>query len=250
MLTGLGAQLDVVLLSLVATASSVGTFGVGFQLAIFGAAVPALLTAAILPKFVDAPVDRQQRLIQGALDTLVLLAALVPVLALVFARGVLILLAGRGFAGGTTSLDVLSLYSALAFPATVFIDGLIYLRAEEAVLKAVVAGTAANLLIACVAVPLFGQIAAAAAMAGGNAVFAGVALVLFHRRAPFSLSPRRPVVYAAVAAGLVLAWLLAHGLGHLDASAGWAMLPEMAGLGVVYLGSCALLGARAGARAR
>lgn len=241
-LAGLATQLDVVVLSMVASASSVGAFGVGFQLAIFGAAVPALLTAAMLPKFVDASPERQQRLMQAAVDTLVLVAAFIPLLALVFARPVLLLLAGRGFAGGAASLVVMSCYAALMFPATAFVDGLIFLRAEADVLKAVVAGTVTNLVLAGSAIPLLGPVAAAASMTAGSAAFMVAGAVLFRRRAGFALSARRVRRVVSVAALLAASWLLARALAHVSPAESWAALPEMAGLAAIYLGLCTLPG--------
>jgi O-antigen/teichoic acid export membrane protein len=76
--TSVAYQVDVVLLSLLAPLAAVGTFGVALQLTVFGTAIPPMLTAAILPKFVDASPERQQLLAQRAFDVLASGGAALP----------------------------------------------------------------------------------------------------------------------------------------------------------------------------
>jgi O-antigen/teichoic acid export membrane protein len=242
-LSGIAIQTDVVLLSLFASASTLGKFGVAFQMAIFGAALPPILTAAILPKFVDAPRERQQRLIQRAFDTLILVAAAIPLLALLFAKGVILAIAGRSFAGGTTPLIILSCFAALSFPATLFVDSLLYVRAEAAVLRTIVAGTVANLVSAAVTIPLFGADAAALVMAGSSAVVVACGAYLFHRRSGLSISLWRATSFVTVAIVLGGIYTALHIWEKFDTSSGWLMLPEIAVLTVIYLSLSAAAGA-------
>ena len=241
-LYSVAVQTDVVLLSLFASAARVGEFGVAFQMAIFGAALPPILTAAILPKFVDAPRERQQRLVQRAFDALILAAAAVPLLALLFGRGVIIAIAGRSFTGGTTPLVLLSCFAALAFPGTLFLDGLVYVRSERGVLRTIVLGTAANLVAAAVAIPLFGADAAAIVMTVGNAVILASGAVLFRRASRLRISLRRSTSFLAVAALLAGVSTALHFWDRVDASTGWLMLPEVAGVIVAYLGLSSVIG--------
>jgi O-antigen/teichoic acid export membrane protein len=238
----MAVQTDVVLLSLFASASKLGEFGVAFQIAIFGAALPPILTAAILPKFVDAPRQRQQRLVQRAFDALILAAAAVPLLALLFGKGVIIAIAGRNFTGGTTPLVLLSCFAALAFPGTLFLDGLVYVRSERGVLRTIVMGSAANLVAAAVAIPLFGADAAALVMTTGNAVILASGAVLFRRASGLRISLRRSASFLAVAALLAGTSTALHLLDRIDASTGWLMLPEVAAVIIAYLGLSSVIG--------
>jgi O-antigen/teichoic acid export membrane protein len=241
-LYSIAVQTDVVLLSLFVSTSRLGEFGVAFQVAIFGAALPPILTAAILPKFVDAPPDRQLRLVQRAFDALILAAAAVPLLALLFGKGVIIAIAGRSFIGGTTPLILLSCFTALAFPATLFLDGLVYVRTEKAVLGTIAIGAVANLGAAAIVIPLFGADAAALVMTGGNAAILASGAVLFRRASGLRISLRRGISFVAVATLLAGACAALHFSERIDASTGWLMVPEAAAVIVAYLGLSSAVG--------
>ena len=185
-LMSIAVQVDVVLLSLLVPLATVGTFGVALQLAVFGTAVPPMLTAAILPKFVDGSFERRQRLAQRSFDLLSSAGAALPLAAIVFARPAVMLVAGQRFASGATPLIVLSFYAALSCPAAVFMDGLVYLKAERAVLKITILATVTILAVAGSAIPFF------AARAAAIALVAGAAVVVVFRRDSFPSCGRLP----------------------------------------------------------
>lgn len=233
-LVNVAIQADVILLTLMASLATVGAFGVALQLAIFGASVPPMLTAAMLPKFVDGSPQRRQRLSQRAFDVLVSAGAILPVAALLFARSTMILLAGERFAGGTTALVLLSFYVAFLCPAAVFLDGLVYLQAEKTVLRVLLCGTVVTLVIAGSTIPFGAGTAAAVALASGSAVTALLGARTFRRVAGFSLRLHvgaRSILIAAIMAGVYLAIHLGNGY---SASRGWLMLPELTAVVVVY----------------
>jgi O-antigen/teichoic acid export membrane protein len=227
-------QTEVVLLSLFVATGAVGEFGVAYQVALFGIAVPPMLTAAILPKFVDAPAERQLRLLQRSLDVLVATGAALPLFALVFARGVVLLVSGPKFIGATTPLVVLSCFAAITFPSAVFVDGLVYVRAERKVLQTTAIAMVANLVAAAAIIPFYGIDGAAVVMTGSALLVCVLAGAAFKRSATIWVSLRQPARYVAVAGVLTGAYWITHVVAGVHSSTGLAMIPEAAGLAVVY----------------
>ena len=203
-------QVDVILLSLLAPLAAVGTFGVALQLAVFGTAIPPILTAAIPPKFVGAAADRQQRLAQAAFEVLVSGGAALPLVAIVFARSSLTLIGGTGFAGGTTPLILLSFYAALSYPLAVFRDCLVYLRAEKAVLKIGLGTTIVVLVVAASTVPFFAANAAAVALDAGGVVALVWGATTFRRVAGFGVSTAKCARFVLVSGLLIAVYLVVH----------------------------------------
>lgn len=233
-LISLAVQLDVVLLALLAPLAVVGRFGVALQLAVFGTSIPTMVTAAILPKFVEGTQARKRRLTQRAFDVLNYGGAAVPLVAVVFARPVMVLIAGRGFAGGASALMVLGCYAALWGPAAVFLDGLVYLKTEGAVLKSVALATVTTLVAAAVLIPLCQSIGAAIALLAGAIATVMSGAVGFKRAAGFTVSVLPSVCFVLVSALLVGLYVLLHLIAGYQPRGGWLMLPEMVGLLIIY----------------
>jgi O-antigen/teichoic acid export membrane protein len=227
-------QFVVVILSLVASLATVGRFGVALQLAVFGTAVPPMLTAAILPKFLDGDLARRQRLAQRAFDVLSLAGAALPLATIVFARPVLVLIGGRGFASGATPLVVLSFYAALSCPAAVFIDGLVYLNAERAVLRISFWAATTVLTVAACTTPFFAATAAAAALVAGIAVLVVAGATAFRRVAGFGVSVASTVRFVAVSAALTAIYLVLHFAAGYVPRGGWLVIPETLALLGIY----------------
>ena len=204
------------------------------QLAVFGTAIPPILTAAILPKFVGAAADRQQRLAQTAFEVLVFGGAALPLAAIVFARPSLTLIGGRGFAAGTTPLILLSFYAALSYPLSVFSDGLVYLRAEKAVLKIGLGTTVVVLAVAASTVPFFAANAAAVALDTGGVVALVWCATTFRRVAEFSISTTKCVRFVLVSGLLIAVYLVVHLTVGFAPRSGWRLLPEMLVLLSIY----------------
>lgn len=230
-------QVDVVLLSLLAPLAAVGTFGVALQLTVFGTAIPPMLTAAILPKFVDGDPELQQRLAQRAFDVLTSGGAALPLAAIVFARPVLVLIGGRGFAGGATPLILLSFYAALSCPVAVFMDGLVYLRAERTVLRMTIGATSVILAVASSAIPFLAAKGAAIAFLAGAAVVLIWGATAFRRTAGFALSTAKCARFVLVAALMTAVYLVLHLAAGYSPRGGWRLIPEM----LVLLGIYAIL---------
>jgi O-antigen/teichoic acid export membrane protein len=235
--TSVAYQVDVVLLSLLAPLAAVGTFGVALQLTVFGTAIPPMLTAAILPKFVDGNPERQQRLAQRAFDVLTSGGAALPLTAIVFARPVLVLIGGRGFAGGATPLILLSFYAALSCPVAVFMDGLVYLRAEQTVLRMSVGATIVILTVAASTIPFFAAKGAAIAFLAGAAVVLVWGATAFRRTAGFAISTAKCARFVLVAALMTAVYLVLHLVAGYSPRGGWRLIPEM----LVLLGIYAIL---------
>lgn len=249
-------QTEVILLALFVSSRSVGEFGVAFQVALFGIAVPPMLTAAILPKFVDGPADRQGRLLQRSFDILVVAGASLPLFALVFARGIILLVSGPKFLGAATSLVLLSCAAAVTFPSTVFVDALIYVRAESKVLRTTAFAMLANLLAAVAVIPFFGLVGAALVMLGSAVLVCLLAGAYFRRSSPVRISPRAPLRYVGVAGALAALYAVLHASSGFSASSGLLMIPEGVGLAILYCGGVfaagggRLIGAKGGSGGR
>jgi len=237
-------QTEVILLALFVTSRSVGEFGVAFQMVLFGIAVPPTLTAAILPKFVDAPADRQARLLQRSLDVLVAAGAALPLFALVFARGLILLVSGPKFLGATTALVVLACFATATFAATVFLDALVYVRAESKVLRATAITTVANLAAAAAVIPFYGIDGAAVVLLGSAVLVCVLAGLEFRRTSTVWVSLKQPVRYLCTAGLLAGACWLAHATTGVSASTGLVMIPEAIGLAVVYGAGVLAVGGR------
>ena len=233
-LMSIAVQVDVVLLSLLVPLATVGTFGVALQLAVFGTAIPPMLTAAILPKFVDGTFERRQRLAQRAFDVLSSGGAALPLAAIVFARPAIMLVAGRRFAGGATPLIVLSFYAALSCPAAVFMDGLVYLKAERAVLRITLLAAIAILAVAGSAIPFFAAEASAVALVVGAVVVVVSSATAFRRAAGFGVSLSNSGRFVGISASLTGVYLLAHFAAGYAPRGGWLLLPELLVLLGVY----------------
>jgi O-antigen/teichoic acid export membrane protein len=226
-LMSVAVQVDVVLLSLLAPLATVGTFGVALQLAVFGTAIPSMLTAAILPKFIDGTSERRQGLAQRAFDVLTSAGAALPLAAIVFARPTMVLIGGRGFAGGATSLIVLSFYAALSCPAAVFIDGLVYLREEATVLRIILWATITILAVAACTTPFFAATGSAVALVIGTAVIVVWGAAAFRRAAGFSVSLAKTARFVLVSALLTAIYLVLHLTAGYAPRGGWRVIPEM-----------------------
>ena len=193
-----------------------------------------MLTAAILPKFVDGSSERRQRLIRPCFDVLISGGAALPLFAVVFARPVIVLIAGKSFASGATPLVLLSFYAALSCPAAVFMDGLVYLRAERAVLRTMLLGTVATLVVAGAAIPFFAATAAAVALIVGAAVIVAFGAAAFRSTAGFGVSLAKCARLLLVSASLGTLYLVFHLAAGYDPHGGWLMVPEMLALLVIY----------------
>jgi O-antigen/teichoic acid export membrane protein len=233
-LMSVAVQVDVVLLSLLVPLATVGRFGVALQLAVFGTAIPPMLTAAILPKFVDGSFERRQRLAQRAFDVLTSAGAGLPLAAIVFARPAIVLIAGRRFSGGATPLIFLSFYAALSCPAAVFMDCLVYLKAERAVLRITLGATVTVLAVAGAATPFFADKAAAAALVAGTVVIVAWGAVAFRKAAGFGVSLARTARFLAVSVALIAIYIALHLAAGYAPRGGWLLMPEMLVLAVIY----------------
>ncbi len=248
-LSSVAVQVDVVLLSLLAPLATVGEFGVALQLAVFGTAVPYVLTAALLPKFVDGSSVRRRHLTQRAFDILTLGGAILPLAAIVFARPGLVLIAGRGFAGGATPLVLLSFYAALSFPAAVFIDGLVYLRAEGVVLRITIWATIAALVVAGSTIPFYAASAAAVALLAGSAVIIVWSAAAFRRVAGFRVSLDQSGRFVLISVVLIAIYLVIHLTAGYAPRGGWLLIPELLALLAIY-GSLTFTASRLGRATR
>jgi len=238
-------QADVILLSLFATTAVVGRFGLAYQVAVFITSVPPMLTAAILPKFIDAPAEAQRRLIQRAFEVLVFAGSAIVLYGTIFARDVILLIAGHHYLGATNPFIVLMCASALSFPVAVFADGLVYVKAERHLLRAVTVVTICNLVAAATVIPFFGADGAAAVLLGSVLVLLTMVAVLFRRASGLRITWWSSLRYLAVAVVLLAGYLAVHMTTGFKVSEGWPLAPEAVALGVAYVGLSAAVGGAA-----
>jgi O-antigen/teichoic acid export membrane protein len=146
----------------------------------------------------------------------------------------MVLIAGRGFAGGATPLILLSFYAALSCPATVFMDGLVYLRAEGTVLRVMLWATIITLAVAGSAIPFYAATAAAVALLTGSAVIVVSGAAAFRRVAGFGVSLARSARFVLVSASLTAIYLTLHLTAGYAPRGGWLMIPELLVLLAIY----------------
>ncbi len=241
-LSSLNSQVNTILLSLFAATAVVGAFGLAYQVAVFGVAVPPMLTAAILPKFVAADDLRRQRMMQTAFDVLAVVAAVIPLLAVLFARSVVLAIGGRQFSEAVLPLILLSIFAAFAFPARVFLDCLIYINAERKLLTISCIVTAMNIVLAFVLIPFTHATGAALAMLVGSVAALVLGWQVFHRIAGYSVSGVLGIKAVIVSCGLLGLYGILHVTNGLRTSTGWLLIPEGFAVSVIYLAVLGLWG--------
>lgn len=224
-------QLDTILVSLFTTASAVAWFGVGSQVAGFAMSIPGMLTAALIPRYMRSDRTKQRAVLQRALDVLLSAAAILPVLGVLFARGVLMALAGPTFLRGTTALALLVAASACTFPSILFAEALVLEGRQRQALRLSLAVLAVNLVGNLVAIPLAGIEGAALVLIVSEAAAWLLRARAVRNAVGYELSYRHgalAVVAAATTGGLYEA---VRSLSGLPIPHGLALLPG--GLGVV-----------------
>jgi O-antigen/teichoic acid export membrane protein len=238
----LNTQIDTILLALFASAPIVGAFGLASQVATFGTAVPPMLTAAILPKFVAADDLKRRQTLQRSFDVLAVAAAAIPLFAVLFSRGVVIAIGGSKFHQAVLSMALLSCWAALAFPVRLFLDGLVYVGAERKLIAISGSVTIVNLVAAFVAIPLWHAVGAAAAMILSALIYLVGGWIAFHRSAGYSVDAGLGAKSVVVAASLLAAYWLVHATTTFRPGTGLILIPEALAVGVAYAAGVILWG--------
>ena len=219
-------QVDTVLVALLTTTSSLAAFGVASQIAGFVAAVPAMLMAAVTPHFMRQGADGRKVLVQRSFDTLVTIAAALPLVAVLFARGAISAVAGGRYAAAGTPLVLLVGAGALGFPTAVYGHGLVLVGAERRVPRGVYAALVVNVVGNLVAVPLAGITGAGIVMVGSEATLLVLRARAFRSAAGFGPSLQHAAIAIVAAGTLAGAYATSHVGFGLQTGHGLAMIPE------------------------
>jgi len=195
-------QVDTVVVALLASSGALAAFGVASQIAGFAAAVPAMLLSAVTPHFMRKDDAERRVLLQRSFDTLVTVAAVLPVGAALFAHVVVSAIAGAGYSGATVPLVLLVSAAALGFPTAVYGHGLVLVGAERRVPRGVYAALLLNLAGNLIAVPIAGITGAAVVLVVSELALLAIRFREFRVAAGYVPSFARSATALLVAAGL------------------------------------------------
>lgn len=166
-------NLDTVILGFLATPEQVGLYAAAYKIVLLLAAAPGLLFTVFLPSLArqGAPVITKRYIT----FTCVLILAGLPVAACGYfwAGGVMTLMFGAAYAGGTQALQILCSASAFIFINVALANPLLAWKQEKRYLRVVAAGAVINVALNIALIPRFGIAGAAVAtLCAEVAVFA------------------------------------------------------------------------------
>lgn len=242
-------QLDTMLVALLTTPRDVALFGVAAQLAGFAVAIPGMLVVAMTPTLVRCSPDERRARLQRAFDVFAGIGALVPLLAALFGKDLLVAVSGTPFSGAAVTLALLSASAALAFPNAVVSLGLVVENRERRLLGTVLVALAVNLVGNLIAVPLAGIAGAAAAFAASEITALALNTRSFRSLSGYMVSPRNAIGAVVASGGLglvciVVGWATGLRTGHGPTAAGEAAAVSLAYVTLLAVTSRARVGSR------
>jgi O-antigen/teichoic acid export membrane protein len=216
-------------------------YGVAYQIANFLFAMPALLSNALLPDFMNANNERRRFLARRALDAILTVAVPLPLFGALFARPFVIWIAGSRYAGAGPPLAILTGAGAIALCNGYLAQMAIFAGAEKGLWRVIGTVTVVNLATNAVAVSLWGANGAASVMILSEATGLAMYWKIYRAKMPNPLGRRYPLSVLAASMGLLVIWWALHaGLG-LDPGGGVGMLARAGALGLVYAALLCLL---------
>jgi O-antigen/teichoic acid export membrane protein len=228
------ARADSIMLFLIRGSRPVALYGVAYQVANFIFAMPALLSNALLPDFMNASNERQQFLARRALDAILTVAIPLPLFGALFSRPFVIWIAGSRYAGAGTPLAILTGAGAIALCNGYLVQVAIFAGAERGLWRVIGTITVVNLAANAVAVTLWGVDGAASVMILSEAVGLAMYWKIYRGKMPNPLGRRYPLSVIGASLGLLaICWALHAGLG-LGPGAGVVMLARAVMLGLAY----------------
>jgi O-antigen/teichoic acid export membrane protein len=204
MINGLYFRLDAFLISLLATERDLAVYGVAYKgfesLLVF----PEFVMVTLLPVLarLEFEEERFQALVQKAFTAMTVLV--LPIFGFaVLGREAMVTLAGDKYAGGGLVLGLIMCSVGFACLQGVFGNALVTQGKQSKLLKVSISVLVANGLVNLAAIPLFGDVGAAATLTATEALSLTLTLGVYHGFAPL------PRVHAP--------WRLAAALGALIA---------------------------------
>jgi O-antigen/teichoic acid export membrane protein len=237
MLNVLYARLVIVVMSLVATAGAVGSFGAAYRVVEVAVGIPVALVTVVFPILARAARDdpgRLRHVLQRTLEVALLGGVLLALTTAVGAELIMPLLGGEEFRATAPVLAILAVALVPIFVNVTVQHALLALRRHRELLVANGVALVVIVVLAFALVPPLGAEGGALAVVLGECVLVTASTAGLLRAAPGLRPELRVVPRVALAAALGAAAALVPPLPE---------VAEIAAAGGVYLGALAALGA-------
>ena len=205
-INGLYFRLDAFLISLLGTEKDLAMYGVAYKAFESFLAFPEFVMVTLLPVLarLDFSEGRFQELVQKAFTTMVLLSLPIAGFALL-GKQAMVVLGGEKYAGGGLVLGLIMCSVALACVQGVFGNALVTQGRQKTLLRVSVSVLVVNGLVNLAAIPLFGDVGAAAALLVTELLSLVLTLGVYRRFAPLPRVERPLRTLLAIAALIAVA---------------------------------------------
>lgn len=229
------ARADSVMLYFIRGSTQVAFYGVAFQVVTFLFVVPSLLSNALLPDYMKASEEQRQFLARRGFDVVITMALPLPVFGVLFARPLILWIAGGAYSGAAVPLAILTGAAAFSFLNGYLFQMAIFSGSEQGLWRIIAIVTVTNLIANAVGVSLAGAKGAAVVMVISEAIGLFLYARLYLKKMPSPLGRRYPLsVVIAWTAFMAVCWLFRTKL-HLRVGTGVGILPRAGVLVLVYL---------------
>lgn len=201
---------DIFILSLYRPAEDVGFYGAAYKIIDFLTAFPYMLLGLVLPiltfAWSEKNYEKFTEISQKTFDFLNILA--IPMIAggIIFAKPIIILLAGNDFSESGKILKILFLALLMIFPATIFTHAIIAIGKQKSMLWGFGASAILTLFGYIIFIPKFSYFGAA-----WMTVFSEALILLWSAWVVFQYSkffPKFKTSLKSLAASIVMSWIL------------------------------------------
>lgn len=184
-INGLYFRLDAFLISLLGTQQDLAVYGVAYKAFESFLAFPEFVMVTLLPVLARLHFSEQrfQELVQKAFTTMILMALPIAGFALL-GKEAMVLLGGQKYAGGGLVLGLIMCSVALSCVQAVFGNTLVTQGRQKLLLRVSITVLIANGLVNLAAIPLFGDVGAAAALLATELLSLLLTAEVYHRHAP------------------------------------------------------------------
>jgi PST family polysaccharide transporter len=225
------ARIDILLLSVLANASTVAFYTVPYSLVRMSWVLPSVVSAAFFPllrRTLNSDRAEAQALFFLVVRVFLFLSLPIALLLALSAPTLLPFVFGDPYTHSVVVLQIMAWTSVFGFQNYVLWYGVLASHQERAVLVVQIAGLVLNVGINALAIPLYGQNGAAAALVVSDLFVVAGQVVLIHRnlfRVPFAELLTKPVAVGAVVvpAALLIATQSAIG-GALTGAAAYIVI--------------------------